>query len=79
MGGEGDPEMWKYFIAIEGPGGMWKDFISRHIEGLGRGDVERLCCHKWFRVWCGGGRRKELSALTPTPNRLYIGSGSKSY
>ena len=24
----GDPEMWKYFIAIEGPGGMWKDFIS---------------------------------------------------
>ena len=26
--GEGDPEMWKYFIAIEGPEGMWKDFIS---------------------------------------------------
>ena len=50
VGGEGDPEMWKYFIAIEGPGGMWKDFISRHIEGLGRGDVERLCCHKWFSV-----------------------------
>ena len=31
------------FVAIEGPGGMWKDCIS--IEGLGRGDVERLCCH----------------------------------
>ena len=32
---------------IEGPGGMWKDFISIiYIEGLGRGDVERLCCHK---------------------------------
>ena len=27
-GGRGDPEMWKYFIAIGGPGGMWKDFIS---------------------------------------------------
>ena len=27
---------------------MWKDCIS--IEGLGKGDVERLCCHKWFRV-----------------------------
>ena len=27
----------------------------------------------------GGGRREELSALTLTPNRLYIGSGSKSY
>ena len=27
-GGGWDPEMWKYFIAIEGPGGMWKDFIS---------------------------------------------------
>ena len=27
-GGGGDPDMWKYFIAIEGPGGMWKDFIS---------------------------------------------------
>ena len=26
--GGGDPEMWKYFIVIEGPGGMWKDFIS---------------------------------------------------
>ena len=28
MCGGGDPEMWIYFIAIEGPGGMWKDFIS---------------------------------------------------
>ena len=27
---------------------MWKDCIS--IEGLRRGDVEKLCCHKWFRV-----------------------------
>ena len=27
----------------------------------------------------GGGRREELSALTSTPNGLYIGSGSKSY
>ena len=49
--------------------------------------MERLCCHKWFRVCTsiaiddplGGGRREELSALTPTPNRLYIGSGNKSY
>ena len=51
--------------------------------------MERLCCHKWFRVCTstciaiddplGGGRREELSALTPTPNRLYIGSDSKSY
>ena len=28
VGGGGDPEMWKYFIAIEDPGGMWKDCIS---------------------------------------------------
>ena len=28
MCGEGDPEMRKYFIAIEGPGDMWEDFIS---------------------------------------------------
>ena len=28
MWGGVDPEMWKHFIAIEGPGGMWKDFIS---------------------------------------------------
>ena len=53
--------------------------------------MERLCCHKWFRVCTsivtyiaiddplGGGRIEELSALTPTPNRLYIGSGIKSY
>ena len=52
--------------------------------------MERLCCHKWCSyvraLTCiaiddplGGGRREELSALTPTPNRLYIGSGSKSY
>ena len=27
-GGGGDSEMRKYLIAIEGPGGMWKDFIS---------------------------------------------------
>ena len=26
--GGGGSEMWKYFIAIEGPEGMWKDFIS---------------------------------------------------
>ena len=26
--GGGEPEMWKYFIDIEGPGGMWKGFIS---------------------------------------------------
>ena len=24
----GEPEMWKYFIDIEGPGGMWKGFNS---------------------------------------------------
>ena len=37
MGGGGDPEMWKYFIAIEGPGGTWKDFIS--IEKVWRGGM----------------------------------------
>ena len=65
--------------------------------------MERLCCHKWFRVCTsiltciaiddllGGGRREELSALMPNPNRLYYrrymmslpyvtyGSDSKSY
>ena len=54
--------------------------------------MERFCCHKLNGSECvrastciaiddpsGGGRREELSALTPIPNRLYIGSGSKSY
>ena len=27
-GGGGETEMWKHFIAIEGPGGMWKDSIG---------------------------------------------------
>ena len=66
---------------------MWKDCIN--IEGPGRGDVERLCCHKGSEcvraLICiaiddplEGGRREQSSALTPTPNRLY-GSDSKSY
>ena len=49
---------------------MWKDFIG--IEGLGRGDVERLCCHKGP---LGSGRREELSALTPTSNHLCVSYG----
>ena len=47
-GGGGDPEMWKYFIAIEGPGVCGK--ISLAYRRSGEGDVESLCCHKWFRV-----------------------------
>ena len=87
--GGGDPEMWKYFIAIEGPGGMWKDFISiQKVWGGGMWKdfvaingsecVRALTCIA-IDDPLGGGRREELSALTLTPNRLYIGSGSKSY
>ena len=58
--------------------------ISLAYRRSGEGCVERLCCHKWFRVCTsiltciaiddllGGGRREELSALMPNPNRLYI-------
>ena len=64
-------------IAIEGPG--WKDCIS--IEGLGRGMwkdfvaingsecVRALIC---IAIDDPSGRREQSSALTPTPNRLYI-------
>ena len=52
---------------------MWKDFVA--INGSER--VRVLTCIA-IDDPLGGGRRKELSALTPTPNRLYIGSGSKS-
>ena len=74
MGGGGDPEMWKYFIAIEGPGGMWKDFVAIN----GSECVRALTCIA-IDDPLGGGRREELSALKPTPNHLYIGSSSKSY
>ena len=55
---------------------MWKDFVA--INGSE--------CVQAFNLTCiaiddplGGGRREQSSALTPTPNHLYIGSGSKSY
>ena len=53
---------------------MWKDFVAIN----GSEYVRALTCIA-IDDPSGGGRREELSALTPTPNRLYIGSGSKSY
>ena len=55
---------------------MWKDFVAIN----GSKCVRALTCIAiCIDDPLGGGRREELSALTPTPNRLYIGSGSKSY
>ena len=53
---------------------MWKDFVTIN----GSECVRALTCIA-IDDPLGGGRREELSALTPTPNRLYIGSSSKSY
>ena len=53
---------------------MWKDFVVIN----GSECVRTLTCIA-IDDPLGGGRREELSALTPTPNRLHIGSGSKSY
>ena len=49
---------------------MWKDFVAIN----GSECVRALTCIA-IDDPLGGGRREELSALTPTPNRLYIGSG----
>ena len=55
---------------------MWNDFVAIN----GSECVRALTCIAIDDPsGLGGGRREELSALTPTPNRLYIGSGSKSY
>ena len=53
---------------------MWKDFVAVN----GSDYVRALTCIA-IDDPLGAGRREELSALTPTPNRLYIDSGSKSY
>ena len=50
---------------------MWKDFVAIN----GSECVRALTCIA-IDDPLGGGRREELSALTPTPHRLYIGSGS---
>ena len=60
--------MWKDCINIEGLArGMWKDFVA--INGS-------ECVRALIRIAIddplGGGRREQSSALTPTPNRLYI-------
>ena len=55
---------------------MWKDFVA--INGSECVTLRALTCIA-IDDPLGGGRREELSALTLTPNRLYIGSGSKSY
>ena len=53
---------------------MWKDFVAIN----GSECIRALICIA-IDDPLGGGKREELSALTPTPNRLYIGSGGKSY
>ena len=53
---------------------MCKDFVAIN----GSECVRALICIA-IDDPLGGGKREELSALTPTPNRLYIGSGGKSY
>ena len=60
--------MWKNCISIEGLGrGMWKDFVAIN----GSECVLALICIA-IDDPLGGGRREQSSALTPTPNRLYI-------
>ena len=46
---------------------MWKDFVA--ISGS---ECVRTLAYIAIDDPLGGGRREELSALTPTPNRLYI-------
>ena len=53
---------------------MWKDLVAIN----GSECVRALTCIA-IDYPLGDGRREELSALTPTPNRLYIGSGSRFY
>ena len=53
---------------------MWKDIVA--INGS---ECARALTYIAIDDPLGGGRREELSELTPTPNRLYMGSGSKSY
>ena len=52
---------------------MWKDFVAIN----GSESVRALTCIAIDNPL--GSIREESSALTPTPNRLYIGSGSKYY
>ena len=62
--------MWKDCISMEGlgrGGGMWKDFAAIN----GSECVRALICIA-IDDPLGGGRREQSSALTPTPNRLYI-------
>ena len=62
--------MWKDYISIEGLGrgrGVWKDFVAIN----GSECVRALICIA-IDDPLGGGRREQSSALTPTPNRLYI-------
>ena len=85
-GGSGDVEIFhchrrsrgyveRFHWHIEGLGrGMWKDFVAIN----GSECVRALICIA-IDDPLGGGRREQSSALTPTSNRLYIGSGSKSY
>ena len=47
---------------------MWKDFVAIN----GSECIRALTCIAIDDDPLGGGRREELSALTPTPNRLYI-------
>ena len=47
---------------------MWKDFVVINVV---MECVRALACIA-IDDPLGGGRREELSALTPTPNRLYI-------
>ena len=54
---------------------MWKDFVAIN----GSECVRALTCIA-IDDPLGGGRREELSALTPDfKSPIYIGSGSKSY
>ena len=59
--------MWKDCISIEGLGGMWKDFVAIN----GSECVRALICIA-IDDPLGGSRREQSSALTLTPNRLYI-------
>ena len=47
---------------------MWKDFVAIN----GSECVRALICIAVDDPLGAGGRREQSSALTPTPNRLYI-------